>query len=184
MIIPSMTPRVPSNRLRCKPTHDRASMPVVGRTVALAAITAAVLCAPSTILGQGVLGPTRHVGAHGESVVNQVGAANQQGGLDLFPETSIADVGPIAHPGRVHPTDTIADQVRVEAEPAFNHLLGMVFHADLSGRHSGEDAQTPGVYWSSSPAPLTGDVHLNFLGHPDVPFAFPISNTRTNDNTS
>ena len=92
-------------------------------------------------------------------------------------------------PGIVVPPFTIVDQANAAAAQtdltiAYNRAAGLARTQDLTGQNLGGQTLTPGVYFFSSSAQLTGKLTLNDLGDPNALFVFQIGSTLTTASNS
>ncbi|MEO8911143.1 MAG: ice-binding family protein [Gemmatimonadaceae bacterium] len=139
---------------------------------------AALLVNPSAIVAQ-TLGSAQSFGVLGASGVTNTGATTIKGNLGVYPGTSITGQETITLQGTVHQTDGVAKQAQIDALNAYNGLAAMTVTTNLTGQNLGGMVLTPGVYFFSSSAQLTGNLTLNFKGNPNAQFVFQIGSTLT-----
>jgi type VI secretion system secreted protein VgrG len=128
----------------------------------------------------------------GASTVTNTGPTVINGGdLGLFPGTSVTgfasvDGGPgtIVPPFTTHINDAVAKQAQADALTAYNQAAGLAVTQNLTGQNLGGLTLTPGVYFFSSSAQLTGTLTLNDQGNPNAQFVFQIGSTLTTASNS
>jgi len=111
------------------------------------------------------------------------------GNLGLTPGTSVTGFYPdgTVSGGTIHINDGVAQLALADATTAYNTLAGLSSTYDYTGVElgsAGYTTLTPGVYFFSSSAQLTGTLTLDFLGNPDAEFIFQIGSTLTTASNS
>lgn len=87
--------------------------------------------------------------------------------------------GTITLPFTKHPHTALAQQAKLDLTDAYNAAVALSFTQDLTGQNLGGMILTPGVYFFSSSAQLTGTLTLNNLGDPNAQFVFQIVSALT-----
>lgn len=118
----------------------------------------------------------------GAQAVTNTNATTLHGDLGVSPGTSITGAGSVtfASGGEVHQADSVALQAQADARTAYTALAALTGGVDLSGRDLGTlGVLTPGVYFFSSSAALSGNLTLDFANDPSGVFVFQIGSTLT-----
>ena len=138
-----------------------------------------------------VLGSADSFGVLGHSTVTSTLTAGTviNGDLGLSPGTSITgffsiDGGPGIVNGTIHETDTVAATAQADALTAFGILASEMFNTNLTGQDLGGLTLTPGVFFFSSSAQLTGILTLDAQGDSNARFDFQIGSTLTTASSS
>ena len=167
----------------------------VMRSVAVAAVAAVALplLGASQLMAQGTLGSAaQSFGILGASTVTNTGSSVVNGNLGLYSGTSITGFPPgiVVAPGTIHQTDAVAQQAQSDATAAYNSLKALAPTRTLTGQDLGNVSSvaaplTPGVYFFSSSAELTGNLFLDFTGSaPHSKFVFQIGSALTTASNS
>ena len=125
-------------------------------------------------------------GVLGASTVTSTGNTVVNGNLGLYPGTSITGFGPGIVHGTIHDTDAVAQQAQADALTAYNILAGETVsqNGTLTGQDLGGMTLTPGVYFFSAVAQLTGILTLDAQGDSNARFDFQIGSTLTTAGSS
>jgi type VI secretion system secreted protein VgrG len=148
------------------------------------------IAAPAVILSTAtpgvaqILGTAGNYGVLGYSTVTNTGGTVVTGDLGVSPGTAITgfsaiDGGPGLFSGAANQGNAPAAQAQADATTAYTSLAALSYTADLSGVNLGGLTLTPGVYFFSSSAQLTGTLTLNAENNPNALFVFQIGSTLT-----
>lgn len=150
------------------------------RIASAAAVAACAIASAFTPLrAQSPLGSAQPFAVLAGSTITNTGASTINGNIGVWPGSAITGLGAIVLTGTSHQGDAMAKQAQSSAASAFAKLAAMPFTANLSGQNLGGLTLTPGVYFFSSSAQLTGTLVLDFMGNASVPFVFQIGSTLT-----
>ncbi len=122
----------------------------------------------------------------GGQTVTNTGTSVIQGDLGVGPGIAITGFPPgiVLPPGTIHAGDAVALQAQSDITVAYNDLAGRPRDFDLTGQDLGGRTLTPGVYYFSSSAQLTGTLTLDFQGNSDALFVFQVGSTLTTASNS
>ncbi len=122
----------------------------------------------------------------GTTVTNTGPTVVNGGDVGVSPGTAITGFPPgtIAPPYTTHAADAVAAQAQNDLTTAYNTAAGLVPNQNLTGTDLGGLTLTPGVYFFSSSAQLTGTLTLNDQGNPNAQFVFQIGSTLTTASNS
>src|SRR5579862_8481955 len=128
------------------------------------------------------LGTANNFAVLAGSTVTSTGATVINGGnVGLSPGTSVTGFPPgtIAAPYTMQVANGAASQAQTDLTTAYNQAAGFAPTETLTGQNLGGLTLTPGVYFFSSSAQLTGTLTLNGMGLADPVFVFQIGSTLT-----
>ena len=122
----------------------------------------------------------------GSTVTNTGSTVINGGGVGVSPGTAITGFPPgtITAPYTTHSADATAAQAQNDLTTAYNAAAGLAPTQNLTGKDLGGQTLTPGVYFFSSSAQLTGTLTLNDQGDSAAQFVFQIGSTLTTASAS
>jgi len=114
----------------------------------------------------------------GSSTVTNTGPTVIDGDLGVSPGTAYTRFPPgTVINGTIHASDAASSQAMTDAAAVYNRLASETFTQDLSGQDLGSRTLTPGVYFFSTTAQLTGILTLDAGNDPNARFDFRIGST-------
>ena len=126
------------------------------------------------------LGTAESFAVLGGSAVTNTGPSVIDGNLGVGPGTSVTGFPPgIVTNGVIHAADAVALQAQSDLTTAYLDVADNAVTVDLTGQDLGGLTLTPGVYFFSSSAQLTGTLTLDAQGDPNAEFDFQIGSTLT-----
>lgn len=140
----------------------------------LSLMTIGVFYSAAPARAQSILGLAENFVVLGATSVINTGATTLLGDLGVSPGFSITGMGSIPPTETLHQSDTAAQKAQVDANTAYDMLAGKPYTTDLTGQDLGGRTLTPGVYFFSSSAELTGTLTLDTLNNPNALFVFQI----------
>jgi hypothetical protein len=156
------------------------------KTLILLAVTALAVF-PLRARADVVLGTAGNFAVLGGSTVTNTGLSVIIGGnVGVSPGSAITGFPPaiVAPPFTTHAADAVALQAQNDLTTAYNTAAGLTPTQNLTGTNLGGLTLTPGVYFFSSSAQLTGKLTLNDEGNPNAQFVFQIGSTLTTASNS
>lgn len=142
--------------------------------IAWLAIAAVATPARATI----TLGSAQSFGVLGGSTVTSTGPTVVAGDVGVWPGVAITGFPPgLVILGTTHAGDAVAQQAQSDLTIAYVAAAGLAPTATLTGTDLGGLTLTPGVYFFSSSAFLTGTLTLDAQVDPNAEFIFQIGST-------
>lgn len=166
--------------LLAKPFRQLRGMKISGSAICLLVLP----FSPVTLPAATILGTAQSFAVLGGSTVTNTGSTVLNGDLGVWPGTSITGFGPGTVNGTTYLTNAVAQAAQNDLALAYNNLVGMLPTTNLTGQDLGGLTLTPGVYFFSSSAQLTGTLTLNAQGMADAVFVFQIGSTLTTASNS
>ena len=132
------------------------------------------------------LGTASNFAVLGGSTITNAGASIITGDLGVSPGSAVTGFpsGIVTAPGKIYAGDAVAFQAQADNQTTYNYLASLAPTQNLTGQDLGGQTLTPGVYFFSSLAQLTGTLTLNNLGDPNALFVFQIGSTLTTASNS
>jgi len=131
-----------------------------------------------------ILGTAGSFGVLGGSTVTNTGPTVVTGDLGVSPGSAVTGILPGSVTGTIYSGGTVAAQAQIDATNAYNGLSGMAVTVNLTGKDLGGLILTPGVYYFSSSAQLTGALTLNGEGNNNALWVFQIGSALTTASNS
>lgn len=144
--------------------------------------TLSVVASLAVVSGQAsgaFLGTAQSFAVLASSTATNTGPSVLTGDLGVWPGNAISGFPPGIVNGTMHAADFVAQQAHADATTAYTTLAGLAMTTDLTGTDLGGRTLTPGVYFFSSSAFLTGTLTLDAQGNPDALFVFQIGSSAT-----
>jgi type VI secretion system secreted protein VgrG len=120
----------------------------------------------------------------GSTVTNTGPTVIDGGDVGVSPGTSITGFPPATIVPPFTIDNAAAAQAQTDLTTAYNAAAGLAPTQNLTGMDLGGLTLTPGVYFFSSSAQLTGTLTLNDEGNPNAQFVFQIGSTLTTASNS
>ena len=152
------------------------------KTLFSAALTglALMLWAPIARAGPITLGNAGQFAVLAGSTVTNTGSSVINGGnVGVSPGSAITGFPPgsVTPPYTTLSADALAAMAQSDLTTAYNAAAGLAPTQNLTGMNLGGLTLTPGTYFFSSSAFLTGTLTLNDMGNPNAQFVFQIGST-------
>jgi hypothetical protein len=152
------------------------------RTLAL--LIPCALYGTSVGMAATLLGSAQDFAVLGASTVTNTGSTTITGDLGVWPGSSITGLSGISLTGTVHAGDAAAQLAQNDTTAAVTAINAFGATNDLSGLNLGGMTLTPGGYFFSSSAQLTGTLTLDAQGNDDARFVFLTGTSLTTDSGS
>jgi hypothetical protein len=132
-----------------------------------------------------VLGTAQSFAVLGASTVTNTGTSVITGSIGVSPGSALVGFPPgTMTGGTFHVGDAVAAQAQADALIAYNQIASLAMTQDLTDQDLGGLILTPGVYFFSSSAQLTGMLTLDGQNLENPLFAFQIGSTLTTASAS
>lgn len=132
-----------------------------------------------------VLGTAQDFAVLGASTVTNTGTSVITGSVGVSPGSALVGFPPgTMTGGTFHVGDAVAANAQADALIAYNQIASLAMTQDLTGQDLGGLTLTPGVYFFSSSAQLTGMLTLDGQNLENPLFAFQIGTTLTTASVS
>ena len=118
------------------------------------------------------------------STVTNTGSSVLTGNLGVSPGCAVTGFPPGSVGGTINVCNAASGLAQRDLTKAYNVAMGLSPTSILTGKDLGGMTLTPGVYFFSSSAQLTGTLTLNNLGNPNALFVFQIGSTLTTASSS
>lgn len=148
-------------------------------SLATLALGAGSLCVQADTITLGTAGNFAVLA--GSTVTNTGSTIINGGNVGVSPGTAITGFPPgtVNPPYTTHSADAVASQAQSDLGHAYSVAAGLAPTQDLTGTDLGGLILTPGVYFFSSSAQLTGKLTLDDQGNSNAQFVFQIGSTLT-----
>ena len=151
----------------------------------VAALLIAAVVSISTSQASITLGTAQSFAVLGSSTVTNTGSSTIYGSVGVNPGSAIAGFPPgTVTGGSIYGTGGVSAQAQADALTAYNTIAGLSYDYDYTGVDLGGLTLTPGVYFFSTSAQLTGTLTLDFQGNANANFIFQIGSTLTTASSS
>lgn len=119
------------------------------------------------------------------STVTNTGSSVLTGDVGVWPGSAVTGFPPgVVVGGTMNMGNAAAQTAESDLNTAYNTAAGLAPTKVLTGQNLGGMTLTPGVYFFSSTAQLTGQLTLNDQGNPNAVFVFQIAKTLTTASAS
>lgn len=173
------------NSLFGKPWLRKSNTPLPFRIRQTRPIAADIELLESRALLSITLGGAGSFAVLGGSAVTNAGPSAISGNVGVSPGGAVTGfaAGQVTN-GSIHVNDGPAVQAHSDLSKAYNAAAAEAVNTVLTGQDLGGKTLTPGVYFFSSSAGLTGTLTLNAMGNPNAEFVFQIGSTLTTASNS
>ncbi|WP_084117130.1 ice-binding family protein [Alkalibacter saccharofermentans] len=163
-----------------------------GSTSLILALSLILLLMPASVVASEPtvgLGTTESFAVLAGTTITNTGSTvisgDAGGNIGVSPGSSVTGFPPgTVQDGTIHLNDAEAIQAQADLVTAYNDAAGRPVTSDMTGQDLGGMTLTPGVYFFSSSAQLTGTLTLDAQGDPEAVFIFQIGSTLTTASNS